>query len=52
MKVLSTKIRKANKNHKCNFCSGLINKGDKYDWQKISMMVLFTYGKRIHRVLI
>lgn len=34
MNLLESKIRIATKEHKCNFCSGVIFKGDKYDWQK------------------
>jgi hypothetical protein len=35
METLDSKIRTAKKEHKCDFCGGIINAGEKYDWQKI-----------------
>lgn len=34
MQVLDQKNRIAHKEHKCNFCGGIIPIGEKYDWQK------------------
>lgn len=34
MEILQCKIRKANKEHKCDFCDSIIKIGEKYDWQK------------------
>lgn len=34
VRTLASKERKARKEHHCNFCDGLIEKGETYDWSK------------------
>ena len=34
METLDSKIRTARKEHICDYCSGIIHIGEKYDWQK------------------
>lgn len=34
IETLDRKERKANKEHHCDFCSGIIEKGEVYDWSK------------------
>lgn len=36
MDVLDAHIRIARKEHKCNYCCGIIKIGEKYDWSKFS----------------
>lgn len=34
METLEEKVRKANKQHTCDYCGGIIEKGEIYDWSK------------------
>jgi hypothetical protein len=34
MEQIESKNRRANKEHKCDYCQGIIKKGEVYNWQK------------------
>lgn len=49
MQTLSFKKRKANKNHKCDFCGFEINKGEEYEFSSIKFEgIIYSWKNHLH----